>query len=135
MILKQFNELQSFLELPKNIVIVGHRNPDGDAMGATLGLYHYLNRKGHKPTVVVPNEYPKFLHWLPGSNNTYRFDWQNSQSQRAIRKSDIIFLLDFNALHRVGSDMQNMLNNYQNDFVLIDNHQKPEEYTYMNSDP
>tara|TARA_B110000003_G_scaffold276509_1_gene323423 strand:- start:14698 stop:15726 length:1029 start_codon:yes stop_codon:yes gene_type:complete len=135
MILKQFNELQSFLELPKNIVIVGHRNPDGDAMGATLGLYHYLNRKGHKPTVVVPNEYPKFLHWLPGSNNTYRFDWQNSQSQRAIRKSDIIFLLDFNALHRVGSDMQNMLNNYQNDFVLIDHHQQPDDFTYMYSDP
>jgi len=62
MILKQFKELQSFLETPKNIVIIGHRNPDGDAMGATLGLYHYLKKKGHLPTVVVPNEYPKFLH-------------------------------------------------------------------------
>ena len=57
MILKQFIELQSFLETPKNIVIVGHRNPDGDAMGATLGLYHYLKKKGHNPTVVVPNKY------------------------------------------------------------------------------
>ena len=134
MILKQFKELQSFLETPKNIVIIGHRNPDGDAMGATLGLFHYLKKKGHIPTVVVPNEYPKFLHWLPGSDTTYRFDWQNSQSQRAINASDIIFLLDFNALHRVGYDMQNTLESYQKDFVLIDHHQQPDEFTYMYSD-
>lgn len=134
MILKQFKELQTFLETPRNIVIVGHRNPDGDAVGSTLGLYHYLKKKGHEPTVVVPNEYPDFLHWLPGSDTTYRFDWQNSQSQRAIKKSDIIFLLDFNALHRVGSDMQNTLEAYPNDFALIDHHQQPDDFEYMYSD-
>ncbi|MGB1170007.1 MAG: DHH family phosphoesterase, partial [Flavobacteriaceae bacterium] len=134
MILKQFDELKSFLERPRNVVIVGHRNPDGDAMGASLGLCHYLKMKGHSPTVVVPNEYPDFLHWLPGSKATYRFDWQNSQSQRVIKASDIIFLLDFNALHRVGNDMQNTLEKYQNDFMLIDHHQQPDEFSYMYSD-
>jgi len=134
MILKQFEELQSYLETPRNIVIIGHRNPDGDAMGSTLGLYHYLKKKKHTPTVVVPNEYPDFLHWLPGSETTYRFDWQNSQAQRAIKKSDIIFLLDFNALHRVGSDMQNTLETYENDFALIDHHQQPDDFKYMYSD-
>lgn len=134
MISKKFDELQSFLETPKNIVIVGHRNPDGDAMGATLGLCHYLKRKGHNPTVVVPNEYPDFLHWLPGSKKVYRFDVQNNQSQKAIRRSDIMFLLDFNALHRVGSDMQNTLEAYPNDFALIDHHQQPDDFTYMYSD-
>ena len=134
MILKQFEALKSFLETPRNVVIIGHRNPDGDAMGASLGLYHYLKKKGHTPTVVVPNEYPNFLHWLPGSDTTYRFDWQNSQSQRAINASEIIFLLDFNALHRVGCDMQNTLESYQNDFMLIDHHQQPDEFTYMYSD-
>lgn len=134
MILKQFDELKSFLERPRNVVIVGHRNPDGDAIGASLGLCHYLKMKGHSPTVVVPNEYPDFLHWLPGSKATYRFDWQNSQSQRAIKASDIIFLLDFNALHRVGNDMQNTLEKYQNDFMLIDHHQQPDDFSYMYSD-
>ena len=134
MILKRFKELQSFLMSPKNIVIVGHRNPDGDAIGASLALCHYLKKKGHKPTVVVPNEYPNFLHWLPGSKHTYRFDWQNSQSQRAIKNSEIIFLLDFNTLHRVGTDMQNTLENYKNDFVLIDHHQQPDDFPYMYSD-
>ncbi len=134
MILKRFKELHSFLETPKNIVVIGHRNPDGDAIGATLALSSYLKKKGHQATVLVPNEYPNFLHWLPGSENIYRFDWQNSQSQRALKKSEIIFLLDFNALHRVGSDMQKTLEAYKNDFVLIDHHQQPDEFHYMYSD-
>ena len=134
MILKGFTELKAFLTTPKNIVIVGHRNPDGDAMGSTLALKFYLEKKGHNCTVVVPNEYPDFLHWLPGSDSTYRFDWQNNQSQKAIQNSDIIFLLDFNALHRVGSYMQKTLENYKNDFAMIDHHQQPDDVTYMYSD-
>ena len=134
MILKKIEELITFLEKPRSIVIVGHRNPDGDAMGSTLALKHYLTKKGHNATVVVPNEYPEFLHWLPGSNGTYRFDWQNSQSQKAINNSDIIFLLDFNALHRVGSDMQHTLEKYPNDFAMIDHHQQPDDVKYMFSD-
>ena len=134
MILKGFEELKRFLEKPKNIVIVGHRNPDGDAMGSTLALKHYLGKKGHDCTVVVPNDYPDFLHWLPGSETTFRFDWQNSQSQRAINNSDIIFLLDFNALHRVGSDLQKTLEKYPNDFAMIDHHQQPDDVKYMYSD-
>jgi phosphoesterase RecJ-like protein len=134
MILKEIKELKTFLEKPRSIVIVGHRNPDGDAMGSTLALKHYLTKKGHNATVVVPNEYPEFLHWLPGSDGTYRFDWQNSQSQKAINNSDIIFLLDFNALHRVGSDMQHTLEKYPNDFAMIDHHQQPDDVKYMFSD-
>jgi phosphoesterase RecJ-like protein len=134
MILKGFDELKRFLEKPRNIVVVGHRNPDGDAMGSTLALRHYLAKKGHNCTVVVPNEYPEFLHWLPGSENTYRFDWQNSQSKRVIDNSDLIFLLDFNALHRVGHDMQKILEAYPNDFAMIDHHQQPDDMKYMYSD-
>ena len=135
MILKGIDELKTFLETPRNIVLVGHRNPDGDAMGSTLGMYHYLKKKGHHPTVVVPNEYPNFLHWLPGSKKVYRFDKQNKQANRAIKTSDLIFLLDFNALHRVGEDMQKTLEAYPNDFAMIDHHQQPDEVAkYMYSD-
>jgi bifunctional oligoribonuclease and PAP phosphatase NrnA len=134
MILKGINELKKFLEISRNIVIIGHKNPDGDAVGSTLGLKYYLEKKGHSCAVLVPNDYPDFLHWLPGSETTFRFDWQNKQAQNAISNSDIIFLLDFNALHRVGDDMQQTLQKYPNDFVLIDHHQQPDDFTYMYSD-
>ena len=130
----QFEQIKELLSTPQSISIIPHRNPDGDAMGSTLALKHYLGEKGHDCTVVLPNDYPDFLNWLPGSETTCRFDWQNSQSQRAINNSDIIFLLDFNALHRVGSDMQKALEKYPNDFAMIDHHQQPDEVKYMYSD-
>ena len=119
MILKGFEDLKSFLAEPKKVVIIGHRNPDGDAVGSTLALKHYLDKKEHQTTVVMPNDSPDFLHWLPGSKKIYKFDKQNKQAQRAINCSDIIFLLDFNALHRVGSDMQNTLEKYSNEFISM----------------
>ncbi|CAM1349831.1 MULTISPECIES: DHH family phosphoesterase [Tenacibaculum] len=134
MILKHFTELQEFLSEPRNVVIIGHRNPDGDAIGSTLGLKHYLDKKGHTTQVLMPNEYPDFLHWVPGSKTVKRFDRQNKQSVKALSKSDIVFLLDFNALHRVGNDMQNTLEQYENDFALIDHHQQPDDFMYMYSD-
>ncbi|CAM1339700.1 DHH family phosphoesterase [Tenacibaculum aestuarii] len=134
MILKHFTELKQFLSQARNIVIIGHRNPDGDAIGSTLGLKHYLDKKGHTTQVLMPNEYPEFLHWVPGSETVKRFDRQNKQSVKALAKSDIVFLLDFNALHRVGDDMQNTLEQYENEFALIDHHQQPDEFMYMYSD-
>ena len=134
MILKNFDALKSYLKVPKNIVVIGHRNPDGDAVGSTLGLKHYLDKKGHKVQVLVPNDYPDFLNWIPGTDTIYRFDKQNSQSVKALDKSEIIFLLDFNALHRVGHDMQSTLEKYKNDFSLIDHHQEPDDFKYMYSD-
>ncbi|SEB35389.1 phosphoesterase RecJ domain-containing protein [Tenacibaculum sp. MAR_2009_124] len=134
MILKQFNELKEFLSKPQQVVIIGHKNPDGDAVGSTLGLKHYLDKKGHKAQVLMPNEYPDFLHWIPGSETVYRFDRQNNQCVKSLKKSTIVFLLDFNALHRVGQDMQNTLNKYEHDFALIDHHQQPDDFEYMYSD-
>lgn len=131
----ELQNLKLFLSTARNIVIVPHRNPDGDAMGSTLGLCKYLQKKGHTATVVSPNEYPDFLKWLPNSKNVLLFDKQNKQAKRAINSSDIIFLLDFNALHRVGNDMEQALEEYPNDFVMIDHHQQPDNIArYLYSD-
>ena len=63
-----FEAVKSLLQTPKNVVIVPHVNPDGDAVGSSLGLYHYLIQKGHDVSVVVPNDYPDFLKWMPGTS-------------------------------------------------------------------
>lgn len=133
--LSDITEIKELLSTPKNIVIVPHRNPDGDAIGASLAVYHYLRNKGHNATVVAPNDYPDFLKWLPGSKEAYKFDMQNRQSKAAIDEASIVFLLDFNALHRVGSDMQNTLEEFDGTFIMIDHHQQPDDIAkYLFSD-
>lgn len=131
----EIKEIKALLSSPKNVVIVPHRNPDGDAIGSSLAMYHYLLNKGHNATVVAPNDYPDFLKWLPGSKDVLKFDMQNRQSKSAIDEASIIFLLDFNALHRVGSDMQNTLEIFVGDFIMIDHHQEPDTIAkYLYSD-
>lgn len=131
----EIKEIKALLSSPKNVVIVPHRNPDGDAIGSSLAMYHYLLNKGHNATVVAPNDYPDFLKWLPGSRDVLKFDMQNRQSKSAIDEASIIFLLDFNALHRVGSDMQNTLEDFVGDFIMIDHHQEPDTIAkYLYSD-
>ena len=122
--------LQDLLSTPKNIVIIPHKNPDGDAMGSTLGLLQYLNKKGHRATVVSPNDYPKFLKWLPFEDFVIKYDLQNQQALRLIKEADLIFTLDFNSLSRVG-DMSVVLEKSSAQFVMIDHHQQPDDYAVV----
>ena len=80
----QTNEIEaikSLLATPKKIGIIPHRNPDGDAMGSTLGLYHILKQLQHEVVVIAPNEFPEFLAWLPESENIMIFEKNIEQSR------------------------------------------------------
>ena len=99
---QSISALKKILSTPQKISLVTHRNPDGDAIGSSLAMQHYLKSKGHTVQTVLPNEAPAFLQWLPGAETTLKFDKQNQQSKKAILESNILFILDFNALHRVG---------------------------------
>ncbi|MDC9722728.1 MAG: bifunctional oligoribonuclease/PAP phosphatase NrnA [Urechidicola sp.] len=131
----QISEIKDLLSTPQNIVIIPHKNPDGDAIGSSLALYHYLKDK-HAVTIVSPNDYPEFLKWLPSDKNAIRFfDKQNKQSKRVLEKATIVFLLDFNALHRLGSDMEKSVKKFDGTFIMIDHHQQPDPITeYIYSD-
>ncbi|MFK7832358.1 MAG: bifunctional oligoribonuclease/PAP phosphatase NrnA [Winogradskyella sp.] len=131
----QISELKAVLSTPKNIVIVPHRNPDGDAMGSTLGLYHYLKLHEHNAVVIAPNDYPDFLKWLPGDDTVLKFEAQQDESEALINKADLIFTLDFNAFHRAGHDMAEILATASATKIMIDHHQQPDDYAaYMYSD-
>ena len=133
----QIKELQQLLANPKKIAIIPHRNVDGDAMGSTLGLYHILKQLNHQITVVVPNEIPDYLQWIPGTiEATLVFEGVHTNKTTSILKeADLIFTLDFNALHRTGEQMETVLKTLSATFIMIDHHEKPENFAkYMFSD-
>jgi len=119
--------IQQLLSTPKKIAIIPHRSPDGDAMGSTLGLYHFLLKNNHFPVVISPNEFPDFLDWMPGSETVKIFEKDKKNSSEILEEAELIFTLDFNALHRVG-EMENVLNKLEVPFVMIDHHQSPDDY-------
>ena len=122
--------IQQLLSTPKKIAIIPHRSPDGDAMGSTLGLYHFLLKNNHHPVVVSPNEFPDFLAWMPGSETVMIFEKDKKNCTKVLEEAEIIFTLDFNALHRVG-EMENVLNKLAVPFVMIDHHQSPDDYAVV----
>ena len=126
--------IQLLLSTPKKIAIIPHRSPDGDAMGSTLGLYHFLLKNNHHPVVVSPNEFPDFLAWLPGSETVKIFEKDKKNCTKILEEAELIFTLDFNAMHRVG-EMENVLSKLKVPFIMIDHHQSPDDYaTYTYSD-
>jgi phosphoesterase RecJ-like protein len=119
--------IQSLLETPKKIVIVPHRNPDGDAMGSTLALFHYLQLYQHEVVVISPNEFPEFLAWLPAAKQVLVYEKDKAHCSALIEEAALLFTLDFNALHRTG-EMEQVLKKAKAPFILIDHHEKPDTY-------
>jgi phosphoesterase RecJ-like protein len=130
----EISEIKQLLSKPKHIVIVPHKNPDGDAIGSSLAMYHYLVAKNHMVKVIAPNDYPEFLKWIPGESNIIIHEVDTEKANTTIAKADLIFTLDFNALHRTG-EMETPLSQAKAIKILIDHHQQPDNYAkYIYSD-
>lgn len=131
----QIKEIKELLNVPKYISIVSHRNPDGDAVGSSLGLYHYLNQLGHTVRVVLPSDYPMNFAWMPDVEDITIYDIYQERAKEIIERSDMIFCLDFNALDRIDKlgEMIHLKTNMTK--VLIDHHLDPEPFAdYVISD-
>ncbi|WP_339850335.1 bifunctional oligoribonuclease/PAP phosphatase NrnA [uncultured Dokdonia sp.] len=125
--ISQISTTKELLKDSKSIAVIPHKNPDGDAMGSTLALVAYLNKKGHKAVVVAPNEYPHFLKWLPGHDDVLFYTSNTTNARDAIKTADLVFTLDFNHFSRVG-DLEEVLDNVKAPFIMIDHHQQPADY-------
>ncbi|MCL6265370.1 DHH family phosphoesterase [Flagellimonas myxillae] len=125
--LEDITTVKSILSQPQNIVIIPHKNPDGDAIGSSLALHEFLAGSGHKASVISPNDFPKFLKWMPGCNTILNYERENSQAKRALEEASVVFTLDFNDLSRTGQ-LETPLKEKVADFIMIDHHQQPQDY-------
>nr|WP_299484829.1 bifunctional oligoribonuclease/PAP phosphatase NrnA [uncultured Allomuricauda sp.] len=125
--LEDIATVKSILSQPQKIVIIPHKNPDGDAIGSCLGLYCFLKSLKQEVSVIAPNDYPKFLKWMPKNEVVLNFEKENSQAKKRLEEATVIFTLDFNDLSRTGQ-LEAILKDKQADFIMIDHHQQPKDY-------
>ncbi|MBK8611084.1 MAG: DHH family phosphoesterase [Chitinophagaceae bacterium] len=123
------------LDQPKKVVITMHQKPDGDAMGSTLGLFHFLNKLGHSCTVISPTNWASFLNWMPGCDKVIDYENNVEKADKLIDDADWIFCLDFNILSRT-KRMEEKLTGTTAKRILIDHHREPQSavFTYGISD-
>ncbi|MEP7109045.1 MAG: bifunctional oligoribonuclease/PAP phosphatase NrnA [Ferruginibacter sp.] len=114
------------LKFPGKVVITTHQKPDGDAMGSSLGLFHFLKQFGHQITVISPTNWADFFDWMPGSKEILDYEKQAAEANSAIDAANWIFCLDINNLGRT-KRMEERLTRCAGQRILIDHHQEPQE--------
>ena len=121
----QLARLSQLISDAETILITCHKSPDGDAIGSSLGLADYLRHLGKEPVVIVPDQYPDFLMWLPNTEKIIRYDKQRDKADLLFKIADLVFCLDYNAPSRV-DEMEEALVSSPATRVLIDHHLKPD---------
>jgi len=121
---KYIKELSKLLDDSSNIVLICHINPDGDAIGSMLGMYHYLRGKSRKVSMVSPNQLPKFLKWMPGAGDIGTFDNNPGNAVKQIKEADLVILLDFNESSRI-ERLWPLIEDSGKKIILIDHHPSP----------
>jgi len=122
----QLNKIKSILSVKKKIVIIPHKNPDGDAIGSSTGLKYYLDKIGHSVEIISPNRFPNFLNWMDPKNIIKIFD-DDLNNIEIVLSADIIFTLDFNNLVRI-SNMKSCVEKSNATIIMIDHHENPSDY-------
>jgi len=121
------DKVETYFDRADKIVIVTHVSPDGDALGSSLGLYHFLSVQGKTVNVIVPNAFPDFLRWMPGAKDIIRYDKYAEFADKLITEAEVICCLDFNALSRI-DQMADVVRNAPGRKVMIDHHLNPEPF-------
>ncbi len=96
------------LKTPKQIAIIGHARPDGDAMGSTLALANHLSQMGHNCSVLYPDPWPDYNAWMPDISSSIVYSEGRERADQTIAAADWIFCLDFGSLSRI-EDMQQIV--------------------------
>jgi phosphoesterase RecJ-like protein len=123
---QDIQKVKDALQHAKKIAIVFHFNPDGDAVGSALALYHYFKDDGYDVSAVSPNAFPDFLHWMEGSDEIIVAQENLTKARKVIKEADMLFVVDMNAPHRAGQDLQNGIAKFKGFKVLIDHHVQPD---------
>lgn len=122
-----YEQIEAEIKAAKNIVITAHKSADGDSIGSSLGLLHFIEKLGKTATVCHPDAAPSFLYWLDTSSFLLMTD-QPEEIVSAFKEADLVFCLDYNATNRLGPDMQALLEGVTCKTIMIDHHLNPEDF-------
>jgi len=121
-----FIDISQLLSTRRRILITTHTNPDGDAIGASLALASYLKKKRHQVWVMVPDPYPDFLAWMPGTQEVLVYKKQPEICENIVNQADVILAADYNCFDRI-NEIGPLARNSRAVKILVDHHLNPSD--------
>ena len=125
-----FQILDEVVRTPRRIAVVTHVNPDGDAIGSALAFSQFLRKLGHDVEVMVSNDFPTFLSWMPGASTIHIYEKEGDSCNHILNQSDYVVMLDFNRFSRAGM-IQDKLERMETKKILIDHHRDPDRNCFL----
>ncbi|MGQ1889772.1 DHH family phosphoesterase [Thermophagus sp. OGC60D27] len=122
----QINSFRKWLKNATSIVLVPHKNSDGDAIGSVLGWWNILIKEGFDATVVVPDEVPSNLTWMSGADKIVVYQNDKPKGDLKLKEANLILFLDFNTISRCG-DLSDVIKLLKTPKVMIDHHPFPDQ--------
>jgi len=123
-----YQQILSEILKANHIVITSHKSPDGDSVGSSLGLFHFIEKLGRKAVICHPDPAPDFLAWLEDIKGILTMTNNKEQVEAEFQKADLIFCLDYNGTDRVGEEMQPLLERATCKKIMIDHHLDPQPF-------
>jgi phosphoesterase RecJ-like protein len=121
------DHVEKWFERADKVVIVSHVSPDGDAIGSSLGLYHFLLSQDKTVHVIVPNAFPDFLKWMPGAKDIIQYNRYKDFADKLINEADVLCVLDLNVLSRL-DEMKDVVEQSPARKMLVDHHLYPGDF-------
>ncbi len=126
--MNDYKRIMQQVDGAESIVITSHKSPDGDSIGSSLALYHFLRAYGKNPIICHPDAAPSFLTWMPGGHDILHFDHTPERVAEKMAAADLIFCLDYNTSNRIGKDMEVHLLSSEAIKIMIDHHMDPADF-------
>lgn len=126
-----FKKIVEEINKANNIIILSHKSPDGDSIGSSLGLLHFINSINKSATICHPDPFPAYLNWLQDVNLIKNYIDDKDEITALFTSADLIFCLDFNATDRIGEEMQNILEVSTAKKIMIDHHLNPQDFAFI----
>ena len=127
--MKGIHEIYPQLGEKRKVVITMHQKPDADAMGSSLGLYHFLRQFGHEVTVISPTNWARWLDWMEGANEVLDYELNKKECDEILDRTEWLFCLDHNHFSRT-KQMAAKLAEIKCTKIVIDHHQEPDTKSF-----
>lgn len=124
--MESFEQIYREILKANKVVISSHRSPDGDSIGCSLGLYHFLRKLSKDVHIVHPDLAPEFLQWVEGAEQIICYDTTPELAIAALTDADLLISVDYNAPNRVGTSLEPFVRAFKGRKVVIDHHLEPD---------
>lgn len=117
-------KIHKLIEESRQLAIIMHQNPDGDAMGSALALYEYITSLNISCKVFSPTSIASVLDWMPHRKSILLFDPKNKMQKEYLDNADSVIFVDHSSENQSGI-IFDYLNISEKKTAFIDHHPFP----------